>query len=180
MVAPLIGAAAAAAARLVAKKLATKAVKKTVTTPKQAALKKKAASSVKVVKPRRDESREAFNTTSSISTNLASSATRSKAVAKSREKAIAASRADGTMAKPVQIKSGGNIKPATPKKTMANNPANVGNAPKKSVPSAQQSIDAARKALGSTKPDPKALARRITQDKAREMERIRRQGRNTR
>ena len=48
------------------------------------------------------------------------------------------------------------------------------------TPTAQQSIDAARKALGSTKPDPKALARRITQDKAREMERIRRQGRNTR
>jgi hypothetical protein len=48
------------------------------------------------------------------------------------------------------------------------------------TPTAQQSIDAARKALGSTKPDPKALARRITQDKAREMERIRKQGRNTR
>jgi hypothetical protein len=47
-------------------------------------------------------------------------------------------------------------------------------------PAAQQSIDAARKALGSSKPDPKALARRITQDKAREMARIRKQGRNTR
>lgn len=47
-------------------------------------------------------------------------------------------------------------------------------------PTAQQSIDAARKALGSSKPDPKALARRITQDKAREMARIRKQGRNTR
>ena len=51
---------------------------------------------------------------------------------------------------------------------------------RESLPSAQQSIDAARKALGVSKPDPKALARRITQDKAREMERIRRQGRNTR
>ncbi len=51
---------------------------------------------------------------------------------------------------------------------------------KKITPSAQKSIDAARKALGSSKPDPKALARRITKDKAREMERIRKQGRNTR
>jgi len=47
-------------------------------------------------------------------------------------------------------------------------------------PSAQKSIAEARKALGTTKPDPKALARRITQDKAREAERIRKQGRNTR
>jgi hypothetical protein len=53
-------------------------------------------------------------------------------------------------------------------------------AAKKLTPSAEKSIAEARKALGSSKPDPKALARRITQDKAREMERIRRQGRNTR
>ena len=50
---------------------------------------------------------------------------------------------------------------------------------KKLSPSAEKSIVEARKALGSTKPDPKALARRITQDKAREMARIRKQGRNT-
>lgn len=31
--------------------------------------------------------------------------------------------------KTVQIKSGGNVKPATAKKTIANNPARVGNAP---------------------------------------------------
>jgi hypothetical protein len=30
---------------------------------------------------------------------------------------------------PIKIKSGGNIKPATPKKTIASNPARVGNAP---------------------------------------------------
>lgn len=53
-------------------------------------------------------------------------------------------------------------------------------AAKKLTPSAEKSIAEARKALGSSKPDPKALARRITKDKAREMERIRRQGRNTR
>jgi hypothetical protein len=53
-------------------------------------------------------------------------------------------------------------------------------AAKKLTPSAEKSIAEARKALGSSKPDPKALARRITQDKAREMERIRKQGRNTR
>jgi hypothetical protein len=51
---------------------------------------------------------------------------------------------------------------------------------KKLSPAAEKSIAEARKALGATKPDPKALARRITQDKAREMERIRKQGRNTR
>ena len=38
----------------------------------------------------------------------------------------------------------------------------------------------ARAALGVSKPDPKAVARRITQDKANEMARIRKQGRNTR
>ena len=47
-------------------------------------------------------------------------------------------------------------------------------------PSAQKSIAEARKALGASKPDPKAVARKMTQDKAREMERIRNQGRNTR
>jgi len=51
---------------------------------------------------------------------------------------------------------------------------------KKLSPSAEKSIAEARKALGTTKPDPKALARRITQDKAREAARIRKQGRNTR
>lgn len=38
----------------------------------------------------------------------------------------------------------------------------------------------ARDAMGVSKPDPKAVARRITQDKANEMARIRKQGRNTR
>ena len=51
---------------------------------------------------------------------------------------------------------------------------------KKLSPSIEKSIAEARKALGSTKPDPKALARRLTQDKAREAARIRKQGRNTR
>jgi hypothetical protein len=51
---------------------------------------------------------------------------------------------------------------------------------KKLSPSAEKSIAEARKALGSTKPDPKALARKVTQDKAREAARIRKQGRNTR
>lgn len=48
------------------------------------------------------------------------------------------------------------------------------------TPSAKKSIAEARKKLGSSKPDPKALARKITKDKAREMERIKKQGRNTR
>jgi hypothetical protein len=51
---------------------------------------------------------------------------------------------------------------------------------KKLSPAVEKSIAEARKALGSTKPDPKALARRLTQDKAREAARIRKQGRNTR
>lgn len=38
----------------------------------------------------------------------------------------------------------------------------------------------AREILGVSKPDPKAVARRMTQDKANEMARIRKQGRNTR
>jgi signal transduction protein with GAF and PtsI domain len=44
----------------------------------------------------------------------------------------------------------------------------------------EEGIAKARAALGTSKPDPKAVARRMTQDKAREMERIRNQGRNTR
>jgi len=51
---------------------------------------------------------------------------------------------------------------------------------KKLSPSIEKSIAEARKALGSTKPDPKALARKLTQDKANEAARIRKQGRNTR
>jgi hypothetical protein len=127
MPAPLVGAAALAAARIVAKKLATKAVKKApikkiAMTPKEAALKKKVAvkvgpkNSVKVVKPTNALSRATTNTTRSIVTNLAKSGDRAKEAAKTREKAIAASRADGTMAKPVKIKSGGDIKPAFSKK----------------------------------------------------------------
>jgi hypothetical protein len=44
----------------------------------------------------------------------------------------------------------------------------------------EEGIAKAREALGVSKPDPKAVARRITQDKANEMARIRKQGRNTR
>jgi hypothetical protein len=47
-------------------------------------------------------------------------------------------------------------------------------------PSAQKSIAEARKALGASKPDPQEIARRQVADRAREAERIRRQGRNTR
>jgi hypothetical protein len=43
-----------------------------------------------------------------------------------------------------------------------------------------EGIAKAREALGVSKPDPKAVARKITQDKANEMARIRKQGRNTR
>lgn len=51
---------------------------------------------------------------------------------------------------------------------------------KKLTPSAKKSIAEARKALGTPKPDPKVVARKMAKDKAREMERIRKQGRNTR
>ena len=44
----------------------------------------------------------------------------------------------------------------------------------------EEGIAKAREALGVSKPDPKAIARKITQDKANEMARIRKQGRNTR
>lgn len=47
-------------------------------------------------------------------------------------------------------------------------------------PSAQKSIADARKALGASKPSPQELARRMAADRAREAERIRNQGRNTR
>jgi hypothetical protein len=84
---------------------------------KKASSEKIAKNSVKVVKPTNAISRAATNTTSSIKANLAKSSERAKAVAQSREKAIAASRANGTMPKPVTIKSGGDIKPAFSKKT---------------------------------------------------------------
>jgi hypothetical protein len=44
----------------------------------------------------------------------------------------------------------------------------------------EEGIAKSREALGVSKPDPKAVARKITQDKANEMARIRKQGRNTR
>jgi hypothetical protein len=44
----------------------------------------------------------------------------------------------------------------------------------------EEGIAKAREVLGVSKPDPKAVARKITQDKANEMARIRKQGRNTR
>jgi hypothetical protein len=131
MVAPLIGIAIGAAAKMAAKKLATKAVKKKAlsntfgakgTIKKQVTLKKKAAvkvgpkNSVKVVKPKSAAENSMRNATSAYQTGRVASGARAKAIAQSREKEIAASRADGTMAKPVKIKSGGNIKPAFPKK----------------------------------------------------------------
>jgi len=45
-------------------------------------------------------------------------------------------------------------------------------------PSAKQSIADARKALKAAQPDPQEVARRMVKDRAREMERIRKQGRN--
>jgi hypothetical protein len=44
----------------------------------------------------------------------------------------------------------------------------------------EEGLAKARAAIGASKSDPKAVARKMTQDKAREMERIRKQGRNTR
>ena len=44
----------------------------------------------------------------------------------------------------------------------------------------EEGIAKSREALGVSKPDPKAVARKITQDKANEIARIRKQGRNTR
>jgi len=52
--------------------------------------------------------------------------------------------------------------------------------PKKLSPSAEKSIADIRKALGTSKPDPKELARRLAREKALEAARIRKQGRNTR
>ena len=53
-------------------------------------------------------------------------------------------------------------------------------APKKLSPAAEKSIADIRKALGTSKPDPKELARRLAREKALEAARIRKQGRNTR
>jgi len=113
MPAPLVGAAAAVAARLVAKKLGTKAVKKIAMTPKEAALKKKAAvkvgpkNSVKVVKP---------STLSGVKNRNANIAVQLR---KSGEaaKRTAADVKTGMPNSTVKIKSGGDIKPAFPKKT---------------------------------------------------------------
>jgi hypothetical protein len=93
----------------------------------------------------------------------------------------AAIKASAKVAKKVPPKMNGqtikiNSNPVKPKKVV--NPILI--SPKKLSPSAEKSIAEARKALGTTKPDPKALARKITQDKAREAARIRKQGRNTR
>ncbi len=46
--------------------------------------------------------------------------------------------------------------------------------------SAQRSIAEARKAMGSTKPSAEEMARRARANKANEIEKIKRQGRNTR
>lgn len=127
MPAPLVGAAALAAARVIAKKLATQAVKKTpvkkiAMTPKQAALKKKAAvkvgpkNSVKVVKPTSAANRAARNSISTLDTNSAKKGFTAQAITIAANKETAANRAMGLMPKPVKIKSGGDIKPAFPKK----------------------------------------------------------------
>lgn len=89
-------------------------------------------------------------------------------------KAVAPKKPKGPVKVLKPVKGTGPIKINTNPKPVVVKPVNA------TSPTAQQSIDAARKALGSSKPDPKALARRITQDKAREMARIRKQGRNTR
>lgn len=105
-------------------------------------------------------------------------ATRARSNSTAAAKAVAPKKPKGPVktAKLVSAKktSTGAVKINTNPKPVVVKPIRV------TTPTAQQSIDAARKALGSSKPDPKALARRLTQDKAREMERIRKQGRNTR
>lgn len=57
---------------------------------------------------------------------------------------------------------------------------NVAPINKPTTPSAQESIDAARKALGSTKPSPEEMVRRARANTANDIARIRKQGRNTR
>jgi hypothetical protein len=118
MPAPLV--AASLAARLIArqlaeksaKKIGTKAVKKIAMTPKEAALKKKAAvkvgpkNSVKVVKP--STLRDVKNKTSNVTSQLRKSGEAAKR--------SAADVRTGMPNATVTIKSGGNIKPAFPKK----------------------------------------------------------------
>jgi hypothetical protein len=113
MPAPLVGAAAAVAARLIAKKLGTKAVKKIAMTPKQAALKKKAAvkvgpkNSVKVVKP---------STLSGVKNKNANVTVQLRKSGEAAKRSAADVRT-GMPNATVKIKSGGDIKPAFPKKT---------------------------------------------------------------
>jgi hypothetical protein len=116
MPAPLVGLAIGAAAKMAAKKLAQKTAKKTITAVAKKPVSKRAASSVRVVKPTNSLSRGTRNTANSIVSNITKSGERAKAAAQAKEKVIAASRANGTMAKPVKIKSGGDIKPAFSKK----------------------------------------------------------------
>ena len=101
-------------------------------------------------------------------------ATRARSNSAAVAKAVAPAKPKGPVKVLEPIKSKGPVKINTNPKPVVVKPIRV------TTPTAQQSIDAARKALGSSKPDPKALARRITQDKAREAARIRKQGRNTR
>jgi hypothetical protein len=139
MPAPLV--AASLAARLIArqlaeksaKKLATKAtskglsntfgargtVKKAATKMNKAAVKVGPKNSVKVVKP--STLRDVKNKTSNVTSQLRKSGEAAKR--------SAADVRTGMPNATVKIKSGGNIKPATPKKTIASNPGNVGNAP---------------------------------------------------
>jgi hypothetical protein len=145
MVAPLVGIAIGAAAKMAAKKLAQKAVKKTIIkkiamTPKQAALKKKAAvkvgpkSSVKVVKPQTDAVRASKNYASTMKVTGAKSGNTAKLHSVLSSAGSSAKRPgifEKGFVETQRVKSGGNIKPATPKVTKANTSAGVGKAPSK-------------------------------------------------
>ena len=138
MPAPLVGLAVATAARLAAKKLAQQAVKKkglsntfggkktikkTVMTPLQIALKKKAAvkrtdkASVKVVRPQTDAVRASKNYASTMKVTGAKSGSTAKLHSALSSAGNNANKSMGMKTPAVKIKSGGDIKPAVPKKT---------------------------------------------------------------
>ena len=165
MPAPLVGIAVAAAARLAAKKLAqqgAKKVAKTATTRARA----NSASAAKAVAPKKPKGKlvPAKKTSTGaikINTNpkpversvkvvnpstLRNVKNRTANVtARMRKSGEAANRSafdvkTGTPNAIVKIKSGGNIKPATTKKTIASHPANVGRA--QSADRIKQDLDA--------------------------------------
>jgi hypothetical protein len=72
--------------------------------------------SVKVVKPGSADNRAARNSISNRNVEAAASGSRSRALAEARNRETARNRADGTMPKPVKIKSGGDIKSAASSK----------------------------------------------------------------